>query len=199
VGNGVLLALQQAQKRCCQPVSIISTLPFVLLEGYSLTVVLLLSGLRLSPTRREVLMQLLVNSNVLLLVGATLLLMLTVREQAQLLTLKDEADYFMLINRMTGPYWFFYWSSLLWKGLLPQVFWWAKLRRSLVTTAVVAAFLLLSFFSPLLLTSHRDYLPSSWTMQPNYSGLLIASGLFTMLLGSIYGLFQQRRLAVRRR
>lgn len=178
--------------------SIISILSFVLLDGYSLTVVLLLSGLRLFPAHREVLMRLLVSSNALLLIGATLLLVFTGREQARLLTLKDEADYYLLVNRMTGPYWFFYWSSLLWKGLLPQLFWWAKLRRNLAATAMVAAFLLLSFFSPLLLASHRDYLPSSWTMQPNYSGLLIASGLFAVLLGSVYGLLRWRRLVVRR-
>ena len=163
-----------------------------------LSAALLLGGFALLRAQRRLIRQLLTCANALVLLGATLLLVVMVQSQFQLLNSKNEADYFALSNRMFGPYWFFYWSSLIWKGLLPQVFWRAKLRRNLTATAVVVAALLVDFFMPILPVFYRDYLPSSWAIQPNYVGLLTSTGLFAVMLASFHGLLTWRRAAVSR-
>jgi molybdopterin-containing oxidoreductase family membrane subunit len=190
--------LQEAKTSGCNPVSTGSILSFVLLEGYMLSAALLLGGFALLRAQRPLIKQLLTGANALVLLGASLLLVVMVQSQCQLLNSKNEADYFALSNRMFGPYWFVYWSSLLWKGLLPQVFWQAKLRRSLTVTAVVAAALLVDFFVPILPVFYRDYLPSSWAIQPNYIGLVTSTGLFAVMLASFHGLLKWRRAAVSR-
>ena len=163
-----------------------------------LSAALLLGGFALLRAQRSLIRQLLTYANALVLLGATLLLVLTMQSQFQLLNSKNDADYFALSNRMFGPYWFFYWSSLLWKGLLPQAFWRAKLRRNMMVTAVIAALLLVDFFVPVLPAFYRDYLPSSWAMQPNYAGLVTSTGLFAVMLASFHGLLKWRRVVVSR-
>jgi molybdopterin-containing oxidoreductase family membrane subunit len=193
------LALRKAKKYANHAFFLF--LSFVLVEGYIFSAALLIIVFLRFPTRRFLTMQLLGLANTLLLAGAMLWLLLTIRNQFQMLASKDEAEYFALVNRMTGPYGFFYWGSLLLKGLLPQVFWWAKIRRSLVATGAVGAVLLVDFFTPVLTVFLRDYLPSSWAMQPNYAGLLTSTALFMALfmalLATAFGLLKWRTAATR--
>ena len=42
----------------------------------------------------------------------------------------NEFEKFMIHNRMTGPYWYMYWTLIFCNGLMPQLLWIKKVRLS---------------------------------------------------------------------
>ncbi|HEX7138300.1 MAG TPA: NrfD/PsrC family molybdoenzyme membrane anchor subunit [Vicinamibacterales bacterium] len=102
----------------------------------------------------------------------------------------DRFEMFVPINRATGPYWWTYWLLILCNVLVPQVLWLKRIR-----TNVAALFLLslvinvgmwLERFVIIVVSLHRDFLPSSWGMyKPSFwdwSTFIGTIGLFVMLL-----------------
>ena len=91
---------------------------------------------------------------------------------------------YMIMNRMAGPYAFFYWMLILCNGLIPQLLWSKKLRGNLAVlfavSMVVNVGMWLERFIILVTTLHRDFLPSSWAM---YSPTLIDFSLFIGTIG----------------
>jgi Ni/Fe-hydrogenase subunit HybB-like protein len=77
-------------------------------------------------------------------------------------------DKFMLLNRMTGPYAFFYWMLITCNIVIPQSMWWKRVRTSVpllfVISLVVNVGMWLERFIIVVTSLHRDYLPSSWGM-----------------------------------
>ncbi|HKQ51583.1 MAG TPA: NrfD/PsrC family molybdoenzyme membrane anchor subunit [Pyrinomonadaceae bacterium] len=98
----------------------------------------------------------------------------------------NEYESYMIFNRMTGPYAFFYWLLILCNGIIPQLLWSKKIRSNLLVlwliTLVVGVGMWLERFVIIVVSLHRDFLPSSWGM---YSPTLWD---WTMLIGTI-GLF----------
>jgi len=95
-------------------------------------------------------------------------------------------EQYAFLNRMAGPYWWAYWSMMTCNVITPQLFWFKKLRESLVATFIISIFVNIGMwferFVIIVTSLHRDYLPSSWTM---FSPTWVEVGLF---IGSI-GLF----------
>ena len=93
---------------------------------------------------------------------------------------------FTFYNRAFGPYAWAYWLMVTCNVVVPQVFWIKRNRRNVVL--LFAASLLVNVgmwferFNIVVISLHRDYLPSSWSM---YVPTLIEVGI---LLGS-FGLF----------
>jgi Ni/Fe-hydrogenase subunit HybB-like protein len=96
----------------------------------------------------------------------------------------------MIMNRMTGPYRYYYWSLILANVLVPQALWLRRARRSPIALFVIAMFINVGMWLEryiIVVTSlHRDFLPASWGM---YSGtewdiatFLGSIGLFLSLL-----------------
>jgi Ni/Fe-hydrogenase subunit HybB-like protein len=77
-------------------------------------------------------------------------------------------DKFMLINRMIGPYAFFYWMLITCNIVIPQFMWWKRIRTSIpalfVISLIVNVGMWLERFIIVVTSLHRDYLPSSWGM-----------------------------------
>jgi molybdopterin-containing oxidoreductase family membrane subunit len=75
---------------------------------------------------------------------------------------------FMMKNRMTGPYAFFYWALIFCNGLAPQILWWRKARRNLVVLFVMSLIvnigMWLERFIIVVTSLHADFMPSSWDM-----------------------------------
>jgi Ni/Fe-hydrogenase subunit HybB-like protein len=73
---------------------------------------------------------------------------------------------FTFINRAFGPYWWAYWTMVSCNVLIPQVFWFKKMRRHIGVMFVISLFVNIGMWFEryvIVVTSlHRDFLPSSW-------------------------------------
>jgi Ni/Fe-hydrogenase subunit HybB-like protein len=77
-------------------------------------------------------------------------------------------DRFLIINRMTGPYWPFYWMLIACNIVIPQIMWSRKVRNNVailfVISLIVNVGMWLERFVIVVISLHRDFLPSSWGM-----------------------------------
>ncbi len=78
----------------------------------------------------------------------------------------DKYEKFMIWNRMTGPYWMFYWCLILCNIITPQFLWSKKIRTSpgilWIISIIVNIGMWLERFVIVVTSLHRDFLPSSW-------------------------------------
>src|ERR1700678_4066449 len=78
----------------------------------------------------------------------------------------NQYDRYMIMNRMTGPYAFFYWLLIACNIVIPQVLWSRKVRNSVpilfVVALVVNVGMWLERFVIVVVSLHRDYIPSAW-------------------------------------
>ncbi len=95
-------------------------------------------------------------------------------------------EIFMIINRLLGPYAWAYWIMFSCNALIPQLFWFKRLRRSIPLIFVLSILINVGMwferFVIIMISLHRDFLPSSWTY---YLPTTVEIGL---LIGS-FGLF----------
>ena len=97
---------------------------------------------------------------------------------------------FMMINRMTGPYWWTYALLILCNVLTPQALWFKRVRASVPLLFAIALIvnvgMWLERFVIVVTSLHRDFLPSSWGMfRPtvwDVSTYIGTIGLFVMLI-----------------
>jgi len=93
---------------------------------------------------------------------------------------------FTFWNRAFGPYAWAYWLMVFCNIVVPQMFWFARARRSeallFVGAILVNVGMWFERFNIIVISLHRDYLPSSWSMYvptPVELGILLGSfGLF---------------------
>jgi molybdopterin-containing oxidoreductase family membrane subunit len=73
---------------------------------------------------------------------------------------------FMIWNRMTGPYWWAYWTLILCNVVTPQALWFKRVRTTVpllfAISIVVNIGMWLERFVIVVTSLHRDFLPSSW-------------------------------------
>jgi len=78
----------------------------------------------------------------------------------------NQYDRYMIMNRMTGPYAFFYWLLIACNIVIPQVLWSRRVRNSVPILFVVALIvnvgMWLERFVIVVVSLHRDYIPSAW-------------------------------------
>ncbi|MFZ3217768.1 MAG: NrfD/PsrC family molybdoenzyme membrane anchor subunit [Candidatus Acidiferrales bacterium] len=99
-------------------------------------------------------------------------------------------DRFAIINRMTGPYAFFYWLLISCNIVIPQLMWSRKVRNSVGALFVIALIvnvgMWLERFVIVVISLHRDFLPSSWGMyyptRWDWATFVGTIGLFLTLL-----------------
>lgn len=80
----------------------------------------------------------------------------------------NDYERFVFINRAFGPYGWSYWVMVSCNVLIPQLFWFKKMRRSIPVMFVVSIFVNIGMwferFVIVTTSLHRDFLPSSWGM-----------------------------------
>jgi Ni/Fe-hydrogenase subunit HybB-like protein len=80
----------------------------------------------------------------------------------------NKYESYMIWNRMTGPYWPFYWALMFCNLLTPQFLWIKSVRTSpamlFAIAMVVNVGMWLERFVIVVTSLHRDFLPSSWGM-----------------------------------
>jgi molybdopterin-containing oxidoreductase family membrane subunit len=73
---------------------------------------------------------------------------------------------FAFINRALGPYWWGYWTTIICNVVVPQFFWFKKLRNNLVFVFIVSILVNIGMwferFVIIVISLHRDFLPASW-------------------------------------
>lgn len=101
-----------------------------------------------------------------------------------------EYEQYAFLNRMTGPYWWAYWSMMSCNLFAPQVFWFKWCRTTpwfiFFMSIIVNVGMWFERFVIIVTSLHRDYLPSSWVM---YKGSLTEVGLFLGTFGIFFTCF----------
>jgi molybdopterin-containing oxidoreductase family membrane subunit len=81
--------------------------------------------------------------------------------------------------KMTGPYAPYFWFQMFCNCLVPQIFWFRKMRRSLIVMWIAALFvnvgMWLERFNIIVISLHRDFIPGSWSM---YAPTIVDIALF---------------------
>jgi molybdopterin-containing oxidoreductase family membrane subunit len=98
-----------------------------------------------------------------------------------------QEEYYSLLIRLTGPYWYGYWIYPITYGIVPHLLWVRKIRNLKAVHVVVALLFLFALYIEkiiIIVTSlHRDYVPASWSMLPGYS--LIYDWLISLIIFAI--------------
>ncbi len=80
----------------------------------------------------------------------------------------DKYELFAVTNRALGPYRLVYWLLIFCNVLLPQVLWSKRMRTNVVVTWIIAVLVNVGMWSErfviVIVSLHRDFLPSSWSM-----------------------------------
>ena len=101
-----------------------------------------------------------------------------------------EYEQYAFLNRATGPYWWSYWGMMTCNVITPQLFWFKKIRTSLIATFIISIFVNIGMwferFVIIVTSLHRDYLPSSWVM---YSPTWIEVGIYVGTMGMFFTFF----------
>jgi Ni/Fe-hydrogenase subunit HybB-like protein len=97
---------------------------------------------------------------------------------------------FLAVNRAFGPYAWSYWALIACNLLVPQLLWFRAVRRNVpllfVISLIVNFGMWLERFVIIVISLHRDYLPSSWQMYYptfwDFAQFFGSIGLFFVLL-----------------
>jgi Ni/Fe-hydrogenase subunit HybB-like protein len=80
----------------------------------------------------------------------------------------NQYEEYMILNRMTGPYWLMYWTLILCNIVTPQFLWIKGVRTTPILLFLIAMVvnvgMWLERFVIVITSLHRDFLPSSWDM-----------------------------------
>ncbi|MCI0416238.1 polysulfide reductase NrfD [bacterium] len=83
----------------------------------------------------------------------------------------NEYEEFMIMNRFKGPYASMYWSLIVCNVVIPQLLWFPKIRGNVISLFIISIIvnigMWLERYVIIVVSLHRDFLPSSWGM---YSG-----------------------------
>jgi Ni/Fe-hydrogenase subunit HybB-like protein len=102
----------------------------------------------------------------------------------------NQFDRFAMVNRMTGPYAFFYWLLIACNIAIPQCLWSRKVRNNVgllfLVAFVVNVGMWLERFVIVVISLHRDFMPSAWGMyyptRWDWATFVGTIGLFLTLL-----------------
>jgi molybdopterin-containing oxidoreductase family membrane subunit len=94
------------------------------------------------------------------------------------------------LNRMFGPYAAVYWAVIACNVIIPQLLWFKKVRANVVSLFLVALVILIGMwlerYMIIVISLHRDYLPSSWGMYRgtvwDWATFIGSIGLFLSML-----------------
>ncbi|MEI6576185.1 MAG: NrfD/PsrC family molybdoenzyme membrane anchor subunit [Bacteroidota bacterium] len=87
-------------------------------------------------------------------------------------------------NRITGDYTFQFWAMVVCNAIIPQLFWFKKVRKNLTAALIISLFINVGMwyerFNIIVTSLSKDYLPSAWT---TYSPSWVEVGIYIGTLG----------------
>jgi len=101
----------------------------------------------------------------------------------------NEYESFAFINRAFGPYAWAYWIMISCNVIVPQLFWFKKLRTTIWVMFIASILINVGMWFErfvIVMTLHRDYLPSAWDY---YSPTIYDIGIFVGSFGLFFTLF----------
>ncbi len=139
------------------------------------------------------------NATIVICATSLLFLLMWIGGTIWALNHSDE-DRISILNRMTGPYAFAYWLQPTLYSLVPQLLWFRKVRENYLSRFLIAFFLFFNFekFVIIVTSLHRDYLPSSWSMDADtyfpfiVLGILWKLALFAGLTAFLYAIRKKK-------
>ncbi|WP_117881777.1 NrfD/PsrC family molybdoenzyme membrane anchor subunit [Aureibaculum luteum] len=97
---------------------------------------------------------------------------------------------YLSVGAATGPYWWAFWSLIICNSIIPQLFWFKKIRRNYIWTFIIAIFINIGMwferFDIIVINLSRGHLPSSWTQ---FSPTFVDIGIFVGTIGFFFVLF----------
>lgn len=101
-----------------------------------------------------------------------------------------EAEQYAFLNRVSGPYWWAYWSMMTCNVISPQLFWFKKIRTNIAATFILSIIVNIGMwferFVIIVTSLHRDFLPSNWAMfYPTFYDM----GVYIFTFGLFFTLF----------
>lgn len=139
---------------------------------YSLIIILFLVGWYLLRIRDNKAIELLEIFN-LVFVSVSLLKMMSFVNDL-IISYFDSSSYvgYAFTNRISGPYWWAYWSFYFSSTMVPQIFWWRKIRRSSLWSLIVVVLInsgeVVEWLIIFIASLRRDYVPSSWQLKGRF-------------------------------
>ncbi|MDA9819417.1 polysulfide reductase NrfD [Salibacteraceae bacterium] len=101
-----------------------------------------------------------------------------------------EYEQYAFLNRATGPYFWAYWAMMTCNVVTPQLFWFAKIRKSFVMSFILSLFVNTGMwferFVIIVTSLHRDYIPANWSM---FHPTFVDIGIFIGTIGIFFVLF----------
>lgn len=99
----------------------------------------------------------------------------------------DQFETFTFLNRAFGPMCWSYWIMISCNVLIPQLFWFKKIRRSIPVMFIISIFVNIGMwferFVIVVTSLHRDFLPSNWGLYPwSWFDTGVLAGSFGMFL-----------------
>ncbi|HYZ64744.1 MAG TPA: NrfD/PsrC family molybdoenzyme membrane anchor subunit, partial [Acetobacteraceae bacterium] len=99
----------------------------------------------------------------------------------------DEAERTMFIERVSGIYWYVYWSTILFNLLLPQLLWFRRIRLNQAAMVLICLAIIVGMWFEryeIVVTSlHRPRLPSAWgNYAPTFWDWALFAGTFGLFL-----------------
>ena len=99
---------------------------------------------------------------------------------------------FAFYHRALGDYWWAYASMVTCNVVIPQLFWFKKIRHSIPITFIITIFINIGMWFErfvIVITLHADFLPSSWGYyKPTWVDIWTYVGTFG-LFGTFFLLF----------
>ena len=98
-------------------------------------------------------------------------------------------EQYAFLNRAFGPYWWSYWIMISCNVIIPQLFWFKKIRRHIKAMFVISIFVNIGMWFEryvIVITSlHRDFLPANWGLFKmtffDFGALIGSFGMFLTL------------------
>jgi len=102
----------------------------------------------------------------------------------------NQYEFFLMINRAAGPYRYWYWSLISCNILIPQLFWFKKVRTSIASLFLISCVVLVGMwlerFIIVIVSLHRDFMPSAWghytATRIDWAVLIGSLGMFTTFM-----------------
>jgi len=97
----------------------------------------------------------------------------------------NEYEFFAIFrNRITGDYTLQFWGMIVCNALIPQLFWFRKIRRNWITLLLISLIINIGMwlerYNIVVTSLSKDFLPSSWA---SYSPTVIDIGVFVGTIG----------------
>jgi len=98
-------------------------------------------------------------------------------------------EQYAFLNRAFGPYWWSYWIMITCNVIIPQLFWFKKIRRGIKAMFIISIFVNIGMWFEryvIIITSlHRDFLPANWGLFKmsffDFGALIGSFGMFFTL------------------